>query len=265
MHHFIVKPKRGWMMMTFSNLYKPFDKFFTPSDKLFAPLKLALVSIFVLFVLGFVAIWTSGNPAKTIAVADANLSSKELDSLQGVVQPFGEVRFFGTDLQEIHTNIAKLSWVEDAKVNRDWYQGVTVSAIPRKAVANFGSGQMVDANGVVFVPADKSLLMNSQLVTLDGKPEQAERIMNQMHRINAWFAPLGISVKDLILTERQTWVATFNNGFFVIVDQKDAEQKLYRLSSVLADKYKNELSDMAYADLRYQDGFVLKPKDVTTP
>lgn len=250
--------------MTVNNINETFDRLFAPSDKFLAPFKLALLSVLVLFLVGFVLVWANGDsPTKTIAVADANLTSKELASLQDAVKPFGEVSFFGTDLQEIHDNVAKLSWVESSKVGRDWYRGVTVSATPRKAVANFGSGQLVDANGAVFVPADKTLLMDDKLVTLDGKPEQATHIMNQLHRINTWFAPLGISVKDLILTENQTWIATFNNGFFVIVDHENAEQKLYRLLLVLTNDYKDKLSEMAYADLRYKDGFALKSKEET--
>lgn len=248
--------------MTVDNFYKPLDKLFAPSDKLFASLRLAMVSVALLFVVGCMVIWaTSDSPKKAVAISDSHLSAKELASLQTVVESFGEVPFFGSDLQEIHQSVLKLSWVESAKVSRDWYQGISVAVTPRKAVANFGSGQMVDANGVVFVPADKNALMNSKLVSLGGQPEQAVHIMNQMQRINTWFAPLGISVKDLILAERQTWIATFDNGFSVIVDHENTEQKLYRLSLILNGEYKETLPNIERVDLRYKDGLVIKLKD----
>lgn len=264
LQRFIMKPEYECFVMTFNNMYKPFGKFFSPTDKFSASWRLAFITIVILFIIGCLATWAAADsPAKSITVANSShLNTKELEALQSAIQPFGAVQFFGADLRAIHTNVAKLSWVERVDVSRNWYQGVTVSVTPRKAIANFGSGHMVDANGVVFVPADKSQLMNDSLVTLKGYPEQATQIMTQMQRINTWYAPLGVKVTDLILTPRQTWVVEFDNNFKVVVDHENTEQKLYNLSVDLVNHYQERFSELYSADLRYHNGFVLQLKTV---
>lgn len=216
------------------------------------------MTILVVFVVGFVTISSIQNkPAEPVVIDDDNLSLAEVQTLASVLSSIGQVQFFSADLGQIHDEVAKLSWVESVNVSRDWYRGVMVSVVPRKAVANFGSKQMMDANGVVFAPVDKSQLMNAHLVTLYGNQDNAADIMIQMSRINQWFMPLGIWVKELSLTPRQTWIIRFNNGFRVIVDSQNTEQKLYELPKTLFWHYKDKLNQMQSVDLRYKNGFVI--------
>lgn len=250
-------------IMIFSNVYNPTDKIFSLFDKISSSWRLALMTIVVLFVIGCLTIWTMSNtPAKPIKIANTSgLTAKEIDAVQSVVSPFGSVQLFGADLQAIHTNIAKLSWVERVSVSRNWYQGVTVAVTPRKAIANFGSGRMVDANGVVFVPADKDMLMNKNMVNLEGDPEKAMQIMTQMQHINTWYAPLGLKVKELILEPRHAWIISFDNGLKVKVDRENTEQKIYMLSVELAGKFKEVLPHIEAVDLRYKNNsFAIVPK-----
>ena len=39
-------------------------------------------------------------------------------------------------------------------MQRDWNNGVVVSVIARKPIANFGSDRLLDADGVVYEPAE---------------------------------------------------------------------------------------------------------------
>lgn len=222
------------------------------------PWQSAVMTILVVFVIGFLTINSIKNrPAEPIVVDDSNLSLAEVQTLTDVLSSVGQVKFFSADLQKIHDKVATLSWVESVDVSRDWYQGVMVSVTPRKAVANFGSKQMIDASGQVFVPVDKTQLMNAHLVTLYGEEADATNIMMQMNRINTWFEPLGIRVKELSLTPRQTWIIQFDNNFRVIVGREDTEQKLYGLPKTLFWHYKDKFHQIKSVDLRYKNGFVI--------
>lgn len=79
-----------------------------------------------------------------------------------------------------------------------------------------------------------------------------------------WFAPLNISVDDLVLTSRQTWIIRFNNGLRIIVDRDDTEQKLYNLPKILQKQYKSQMSLIQSIDLRYKNGFVIAWKNVNS-
>lgn len=218
------------------------------------------MTLLVVFLVGFLTIGinrTQNKPAEDIVIDDSNLSPAEVQVLASTLSSVGKVQFFSADLEQIHDEVTKLSWVESADVSRDWYRGVMVSVTPRKAIANFGSRQMIDASGQVFVPVDRTQLMNTHLVTLYGDETEAADIMTQMNHINTWFEPLGISVKELSLTPRQTWIIGFNSGLRVIVDGENTEQKLYGLPKTLFWHYKDKLNQIQSVDLRYKNGFVI--------
>lgn len=218
------------------------------------------MTLLVVFLVGFLTIGinrTQNKPAEDIVIDDSNLSPAEVQVLASTLSSVGKVQFFSADLEQIYDEVTKLSWVESADVSRDWYRGVMVSVTPRKAIANFGSRQMIDASGQVFVPVDRTQLMNTHLVTLYGDEAEAVDIMTQMNHINTWFEPLGISVKELSLTPRQTWIIGFNSGLRVIVDGENTEQKLYGLPKTLFWHYKDKLNQIQSVDLRYKNGFVI--------
>ena len=128
---------------------------------------------------------------------------------------------------------------------------------PRKAVANFGSDRLVDANGVVYQPADGAQLMDARLVNLHGRDSEAMQIMQKLKRINTWYAPLGVHVQDLVLTPRQTWIVRFDNGMRIIVDHENTEQKLYNLALQLQSSLASDFPKIDSVDLRYKNGFAI--------
>lgn len=58
-------------------------------------------------------------------------------------------------------------------IRRDWQQGLIVKVVPRQAVAKFGSERLVDANGVVYTPADSQELQAHPWMQLQGDTEIA--------------------------------------------------------------------------------------------
>ncbi|MFA9485810.1 cell division protein FtsQ/DivIB [Moraxella haemolytica] len=214
----------------------------------------------IVFALSVFFIFRAANqaPTRPLVLEMNNLTQAQIASLQEATHSLGEMQFFGANLTKIHRVVSGLSWVGSASVKRDWQKGVVVSVIPRRAVANFGSQHLLDANGEVFVPADERELMNESLVNLySTHAKDAQHMMKQMRRINEWFSPLGLIAQDVTLTSRQTWLIRFNNGLRVIVDHENTEQKLFGLASLLKSSLASELPSMQSVDLRYKNGFAV--------
>lgn len=221
---------------------------------------LCLVALMIIFLLVAVLVGRA-KPATSIAVMQNNLSVYELGELNGLTQSLGEMSFYRADLDEIKDQILALSWVDSVSVSRDWQQGIVVDVQPKKAVANFGSEYLLDANGIPFKPANKAQL-NNKLANLHGDPKEAGLLMQKMQKLNAWFAPLNMVAEDVILTPRHTWLIRFNNGLRVLVDYDRVDEKLYTLSYVLADKNNHfNLKNIQAIDLRYKNGFSIAYKN----
>lgn len=196
-------------------------------------------------------------PPASIFVNGNNLSTAQHQALEQVMSQQAVSSFFTSDLQALRDITISLPWIDEVSVTRDWQRGIVIEALPKQAVAKFGTERLVDARGVVFVPVDSSDLQQTQFATLQGEIAQAPVIMQQMQQINDWYAPLDIQVEDIILSPRMTWVVRFNNGLRVIVDNENTAQKLLSLSQLLDNQLESQRSDIQAVDLRYKNGFTI--------
>jgi len=196
-------------------------------------------------------------PPAAIHVSTEGLTVAQYDSLQKVMDQQKVSSFFTSDLQALRDITIGLAWVDQVSVSRDWQRGIVVTALPKQAVANFGTERLVDAKGSVFVPADNKDLTQAQFATLQGEMNQAPVIMQQMQQVNDWYAPLNMQVADIILSPRMTWLIRFNNGLRVIVDNENTAQKLLNLSQLLGNQLSDRRDNIQSVDLRYKNGFTI--------
>jgi len=196
-------------------------------------------------------------PPAAIHVSHQGLTGVQYQSLQQVMDQQKVSSFFTSDLQALRDITIGLAWVDQVSVSRDWQRGIVVTALPKQAIANFGTERLVDAKGTVFVPADTKDLTQEKFATLQGEITQAPVIMQQMQQVNDWYAPLGIQVEDIILSPRMTWLIRFNNGLRVIVDNENTAQKLLNLSQLLGNQLSDRRDQIQSVDLRYKNGFTI--------
>ena len=209
-------------------------------------------------------------PPAAIHVSHQGLTGVQYQSLQQVMDQQKVSSFFTSDLQALRDITIGLAWVDQVSVSRDWQRGIVVTALPKQAIANFGTERLVDAKGTVFVPADTKDLTQEKFATLQGEITQAPVIMQQMQQVNDWYAPLGIQVEDIILSPRMTWLIRFNNGLRVIVDNENTAQKLLNLSQLLGNQLSDRRDQIQSVDLRYKNGFtisgdMIQPKNDEAP
>lgn len=196
-------------------------------------------------------------PPAAIHVNTQDLTTAQYQALQQTMSQQTVSSFFTTDLQALRDIAMGLAWVDQISVTRDWQRGIVITALPKQAVANFGTERLVDAQGAVFVPADSEELTKPKFATLQGEMNQAPVIMQQMQQINDWYAPLDMRVEDIILTPRMTWLVRFDNGLRVIVDNENTAQKLLNLSQLLSNQLSDRRENMQSVDLRYKNGFTV--------
>lgn len=197
-----------------------------------------------------------------IFIETSALNAHEVQELQAVVGGLGEQQFYQADLTAITDTFLKISWVDKVSIHRDWQKGIVATVRPKTAVANFGSEQLLDVSGTVFVSANKAELQESR-TRLYGNGEHAQTIMQKTQKVNEWFTPLGLTVEDVILTPRHTWLIRFDTGLRITVDYERTDEKLYTLSELLRQgRMPVAIGEIAAIDLRYKDGFSFTKKTV---
>ena len=196
-------------------------------------------------------------PPAAIQVSSKGLTVTQNQILQQAMDQQRVSSFFTTDLQALRDIVIGMAWVDQVSVTRDWQRGIVITALPKQAVANFGTERLVDAKGEVFVPVDSKELTEQSFANLQGEVSQAPVIMQQMQQINDWYSPLGLQVEDIILTPRMTWLIRFDNGLRVIVDNENTAQKLLNLSQLLTNQLSSRRDDIQSVDLRYKNGLTV--------
>jgi cell division protein FtsQ len=220
----------------------------------------ALLAIIVAASVAFAIRSYQNAPNANIYIDPTGLTAAQYQALKATMGTQASGNYFIADIQSMRNIALSLSWVDEVSLVRDWQRGIVVAALPKKAVAKFGTERLVDAEGQVFVPVEpveQIVTEQQQLVTLQGSKNQAPVIMQQMQQVNQWFAPLDIKVVDIILTPRMTWLIRFDDGLRVIVDNENTAQKLLNLSQLLSNQLSQQRDNIQAVDLRYKNGFTI--------
>ena len=227
------------------------------------PKLLMLGVVLLLLILAALAINVFNKlPNAAISLQHKGLNTQQTLQLQQLLGEKADTNLLKADLQSYLAKLETVDWVGQADVRRDWQQGIVVNVVPRQAVAKFGSERLVDANGMVFKPADSNDLNNTSLMQLQGDSQNAIVMMQQIKQVSDWFMPLGIKIEEVIVTPRMAWLFRFDNGLRVLVDNDNTSEKLYRLSIMLQNQLKPQLKTLQTVDLRYKNGMAITKRPV---
>ena len=227
------------------------------------PKLLMLGVVLLLLILAALAINVFNKlPNAAISLQHKGLNTQQTLQLQQLLGEKADTNLLKADLQSYVAKLETVDWVGQADVRRDWQQGIVVNVVPRQAVAKFGSERLVDANGMVFKPADSNDLNNASLMQLQGDSQNAVVMMQQIKQVSDWFMPLGMKIEEVIVTPRMAWLFRFDNGLRVLVDNDNTSEKLYRLSIMLQNQLKPQLETLQTVDLRYKNGMAITKRPV---
>lgn len=237
----------------------------TPKQKLvnFAGWVLLCIAIVVCLIGAFALLQVMRKAS--VAQLDVVGVSQSLQQQQvtTAIEPHLTGSYFTTDLAQIRDRALSVSWVDRVVVSRAWPNQIRVRVLPRHAIARWGAGRLLSDDGVVFTEA-KAADYN-HLPIMHGPVAHSAMMMRRYNEINQLFAPLGMQLKALYLTERMTWFMQFNTGQRIIVDQEQTMRKLQTLSQLLSTELKVVWPQVAGADLRYRNGLALQWKNGQAP
>lgn len=224
---------------------------------------LLLVVACLVLILGGYTLYQRISQAKIAKLEVLNVSANAQKLLIDHLHEHVQGSYFTADLEQIRDQALSLSWVDRVVVSRQWPDSIVLRVIPRHAVARWGTGRLLSDDGVVFQPVEP--LAVAHLPLMHGPQSQANVMMNKYHDINQMFAPMGIHLKELYLTERMTWFMQFDSGLRIIVDQDQTMSKLQQLSGLASKDLKPVWPNIAAIDLRYRNGLAIQWKNAQAP
>jgi cell division protein FtsQ len=173
--------------------------------------------------------------------------------IEEVVAPFRGAGFLSVDLDALRAALESIPWVDRARVERSWPNGVRVFITEHVAVARWGEDGLMNTRGELFLPHARHIPPElPQLIGPTGtEAEVAQLYLKTYPRLLA----VGMRLSKVELDARGAWQLTLGNGASVRLGRQDVAARLERFIAIASPVVAARGSDVNYVDLRYSNGF----------
>jgi cell division protein FtsQ len=201
-----------------------------------------------------------------------NVTHSNAVTLRANVLPQLTGNFFTLNLLQARQAFEQIPWIRSALVRREFPNRLNVTLEEFQPVAQWGSegdGKFLSAEGAVFeVNADE--VDSDALPTLKGPEAQAKVVLDMFQYLKPLFVKMNMNLDQLELSQRGSWSAQLESGATLELghgDPQEIAQRLQLFSKTLtqvASRYGRTTTSLLSADLRYESGYALRLRGVST-
>ena len=233
-----------------------------------------------LFVLAFLLCmasaigWLFRHPAFSIQsiTVKGNVTHSNVVTLRANVLPQLSGNFFTLNLLQARQAFEQIPWIRSALVRREFPNrlSVTLNEFQPAAVwGGEGDGKFLSVEGAIFeVNADE--VDSEALPILKGPEAQAQTVLEMYKFLKPRLDKMDMSLNKLELSQRGSWSAQLESGATLELGHGsqqeigDRLQLFFKTVTQIASRYGRTASSLLSADLRYENGYALRLRGVTT-
>lgn len=168
--------------------------------------------------------------------------------------------FFAVDLAALRAALQRLPWVRAVDVRRVWPDRLQVTLTERVPLARWGDAALIDSYGDLFAAHS-----DAALPLLAGPPGTEHEVARRYVQFATMLAPLGLRLTQVILSPRYAWSLRLAGGLSVELGRPRPNDpigaRLRRFVAVYPALLKDLGRRIAYVDLRYPNGFAVRPAE----
>ncbi|MCC6193469.1 MAG: cell division protein FtsQ/DivIB [Burkholderiales bacterium] len=167
--------------------------------------------------------------------------------------------FFTMDLARARVMLARVPWVRDVALRRQWPNRLEIAVDEHEPLARFNDGQFVSARGEVFAAGS-----DVALPSFEGPEARAAEMADRYREWSQALAPLALRVVEMRLSPRGGWrlkAAGADSALTLELGRDEPDARLARFVAA----YRQTLGALARAgtrvevvDLRYRNGFAAR-------
>lgn len=234
----------------------------------------ALLVVFGFLLAGLMVGWVARHPAFAIGgiAVTGDVTHNNAVTLRANVAPRLGGTFFTMDLSQARAAFESVPWVRQAIVKRSFPNRLNVALQEHQAVAYWGAdgdGLLVNSFGEVF-EANAGEIEQEDIPRLIGPEGQAAVVWAMYQTLQPAFGSLDMVLEQLELTGRGGWRARFDSGAEVELGRGSNDEVLMRSQRFLKTvtqvtaRYERNPDALETADLRYEEGYAIRLRGVTT-
>lgn len=173
--------------------------------------------------------------------------------IEEVVAPFRGAGFLSVDLDKLRAALESIPWVDRARVERRWPNGVRVFITEHVAVARWGEDGLMNTRGELFLPHARHI--PPELPQLIGPPGTEAQVAQLYLQTYPRLLAVGMRLSKVELDARGAWQLTIGSGAQVRLGRQDVAARLERFIAIASSVVAARAGEISYVDLRYSNGF----------
>jgi cell division protein FtsQ len=173
--------------------------------------------------------------------------------IEEVVGPFRGAGFLSVDLDAMRAALETIPWVDRARVERKWPNGVRVFITEHVAAARWGESGLMNTRGELFLT--DATHIPPELPQLVGPPGTEGQVARLYLETYPRLLGVGMQLSRVELDARGAWQLTLGNNVIVRLGRQDVPARLERFITVASPVVAARAAEVNYVDLRYSNGF----------
>jgi len=149
----------------------------------------------------------------------------------------------------------ELPWVDSVQVRRKWPDGLSVTVQEQVPAALWGEDGLLNIRGELFVRGVQ--WPRDVLPQLSGPAGTELLVAARLQQLRQMLAPRGVEVTAVNLDARGSWQIRLASGLEVRFGRREVEARIQRFVGVLDLILAEDLTRVAYIDMRYSHGFAV--------
>lgn len=172
-----------------------------------------------------------------------------------------------TDLKSIHRAVQALPWVRQATVRRVWPNRLLIRVEEHVSVASWPEGRLVNSQGETFAAMPNEHRASCRLVKLSGPDGTHAFVLERARQLSQWFAPMGLGLQSLVLSEQYAWTARLTGGLTIelgrdtLPTSMEERVRLFVTTQPWLARQQGmnaPVANLSSADLRYATGYAFR-------
>jgi cell division protein FtsQ len=161
--------------------------------------------------------------------------------------------FITANLDQLQHAIEALPWVDHARVQRRWPDGVVVQVTEQSAAARWGETGLLNSRGELFIRDLHHI--PPELPRLEGPEHSEHQVAELFFQLQPRLLEAGLRTSSLRLDARGAWELDLSSGVTVRFGRRQLEERIERFLKVGAPVVAGRPNDIAFLDMRYSNGF----------
>jgi cell division protein FtsQ len=163
--------------------------------------------------------------------------------------------YFNVDVERVREVVEQLPWVHKASVRRVWPDTLSVSVVEQKPVAISKSIGLINQNGEIFKPLNKTL--PEILPVFEGGIAANKIMLKKYHELNGMLEKINRKISYLKFDTRHALELKLDNGVKIVLGRDNMELRLNRLTRIYNKVLLARIKDIELIDLRYTNGMAI--------